>query len=107
MQRSVKQRQTTSVKQRQTTKRKRGKRRDPRTKTFGFTSAQLPFIAVLLGNWLFAVAFFAIGKHVWDWTPEAWGIADRLALVIKDSVFALVPGVIVARHQHAHHPQHV
>jgi hypothetical protein len=94
MQRSVKQRQTTSVKQRQTTKRKRGKRRDPRTKTFGFTSRQLPFIAVLLGNWLFAAAFFAIGKHVWDWTPEAWGIADRLALVIKDSVFALVPGVI-------------
>ena len=94
MQRSVKQRQTTSVKQRQTTKRKRGKRRDPRTKTYGFTAAQLPFIAVLLGNWLFAAAFFVIGKHVWDWTPEAWSIADRLALVIKDSVFALVPGVI-------------
>ena len=24
--------------------------------------------------------------HVWHWTPEAWGIADRLALVIKDAV---------------------
>ena len=83
-----------SVQKRPATKRKRGKRRDPRPTTLGFPSRQLPFIAVLLGNWLFAAAFFAIGKHYWDWTPEAWGIADRLALVIKDSVFALVPGVI-------------
>ena len=83
-----------SVAHRNTPVRRKTKRRHPRVKFLGFTSRQLPFIAVLLGNWLFAAAVFAIGKHVWDWTPEAWGIADRLALVIKDSVFALLPGVI-------------
>jgi uncharacterized membrane protein YecN with MAPEG domain len=55
---------------------------------------QWPFIAVLVGNWLFAAAFFALAKMFWHWTPEAWGIADRLALVIKDAVVALVPGIL-------------
>jgi len=83
-----------SVEHRQKPGRRKVNRRDPRTKVLGFTSRQWPFIAVLVGNWVFAIAFFSIGKLVWDWTPEAWGIADRLALVIKDGVFALVPGVI-------------
>ena len=60
----------------------------------GFTTMQWPFIAVLVGNWLFAAAFFAAAKYFWTWTPEAWGIADRLALVIKDAAIALVPGII-------------
>jgi uncharacterized MAPEG superfamily protein len=33
-------------------------------------------------------------KLVWHWQPEDWGIADRIALVLKDAVFALLPGVI-------------
>jgi hypothetical protein len=83
-----------TVQQRQKTARRRSKRRDPRSKTLGFTSRQWPFIAVLVGNWLFAAAFFAGAKLFWHWTPDAWGIADRLALVIKDAVFALLPGII-------------
>jgi hypothetical protein len=74
--------------------RRKNKRRDPRVKYFGFTAMQWPFIATLVGNWLFAAAFFAAGKTFWHWTPEAWGIADRLALVIKDGVVAIIPGVI-------------
>ncbi|MFW2391411.1 MAG: hypothetical protein ACN4EH_03405, partial [Methyloceanibacter sp.] len=76
MQRSV-------AKRRSPVRRKKTKRRDPRTKSFGFTARQWPFIATLVGNWMFAAAFFALAKTFWHWTPEAWGIADRLALVIK------------------------
>jgi len=83
-----------SVQQRQTPARRKAKRRDPRVKYFGFTAMQWPFIATLVGNWLFAAAFFAAAKYFWTWTPEAWGIADRLALVIKDAAIALVPGII-------------
>jgi len=83
-----------SVDQRQTSGRRKTKRRDPRVKHFGFTAMQWPFIATLVGNWLFAAAFFALAKYFWTWTPEAWGIADRLALVIKDAVVALTPGII-------------
>ncbi len=83
-----------SVRGRQTTTRRKAKRRDPRIKRFGFTEMQWPFIATLVGNWLFAATFFAAGKYFWDWTPEAWGIADRLALVIKDAVVAIIPGII-------------
>ena len=78
----------------QSSTRRKGKRRDPRVKYFGFTAMQWPFIATLVGNWLFSAAVFAAGKMFWDWTPEAWGIADRLALVIKDAVIAIIPGVI-------------
>ena len=72
-----------------------GKRVDPRMKTFGFTARQLPFIYVLFGNWLFSLAFFLGLKLVWHWVPAEWNnFGDRLALVIKDAVFAILPGVI-------------
>ena len=74
--------------------RRKAKRRDPRVKYFGFTAMQWPFIATLVGNWLFSATVFAAGKTFWDWTPEAWGIADRLALVIKGAVIALIPGIV-------------
>ena len=82
------------VRQGQTSARRKNKRRDPRVKYLGFTAMQWPFIATLAGNWLFSAAVFAAGKTFWDWTPEAWGIADRLALVIKDAVVAIIPGVL-------------
>src|SRR6478735_6311010 len=69
-------------------------RRDPCAKTFGFTARQKPFIMVLVANWIFSLAFFLGMKLIWHWQPDAWGIADRLALVIKGAVFALLPGVI-------------
>lgn len=83
-----------TVEQRHRPKRRVAARRDPRVKSFGFTTRQQPFIMVLVANWIFSLCFFMGMKLVWHWQPEAWGIADRLALVIKDAVFALTPGVI-------------
>jgi hypothetical protein len=88
MQRSVEQRQHT--KRRVSTQR----RRHPAAKTFGFTERQRPFIIVLVANWIFSIAFFMGVKLFWHWQPDDWGIADRIALVLKDAVFALLPGVI-------------
>jgi hypothetical protein len=70
-------------------------RRDPRTKTLGFTSRQWPFLYVLVGNWIFALLFFFAAKFVWHWSPAEWSTAgDKLALVLKCAGFAIVPGII-------------
>ncbi|MGA9603705.1 MAG: MAPEG family protein [Methyloceanibacter sp.] len=82
-----------SVEQRQVPKR-RGRRRDPRVQYFGFTAVQLPFIYVLVGNWLFSAAFFAITKLLWHWVPVDWTLGDRIAQMIKDAVFAILPAVL-------------
>ena len=82
-----------SVEHRQVPKR-RGRRRDPRVQYFGFTAVQLPFIYVLVGNWLFSAAFFAITKLLWHWTPVDWTLGDRIAQMIKDAVFAILPAVL-------------
>lgn len=83
-----------TVEQRHTPKRRTSARRHPPAKVFGFTARQRPFIIVLVANWLFSIAFFLGMKLVWHWQPDDWGIADRIALVLKDAVFALLPGVI-------------
>jgi hypothetical protein len=88
MQRTVEQRHHRPIKRRAVV------RHDPRRRFLGFSPRQWPFILVLVGNWAFSLAFFLGMKEIWHWQPDAWGIADRLALVIKGSVFALLPGVI-------------
>jgi uncharacterized MAPEG superfamily protein len=70
------------------------RRRDPRVEHLGFTSRQWPFLYVLVGNWIFSILVFAGAKLLWHWVPAEWGVADRMALVVKDAVFAIVPGVI-------------
>ena len=75
-------------------KRRMAKRRDPRARFLGFTSRQWPFLYVLFGNWLFALLFFFGAKFLWHWRPQDWTVGDRLALVIKDAVFAILPAVI-------------
>ena len=82
-----------SVEQRQAPKR-RGRRRDPRVQYFGFTAVQLPFIYVLVGNWLFSAAFFALAKLLWHWTPVDWTLGDRIAQMIRDAVFAILPALV-------------
>jgi hypothetical protein len=82
------------VEQRQPPKRRIGARRHPREQLLGFTPRQWPFIYVLLGNWLFAAAFFALAKLYWHWVPVAWTIGDRLELVIKNAVIAIAPAVL-------------
>jgi uncharacterized MAPEG superfamily protein len=70
-------------------------RRDPRVKYFGFTAAQWPFLFVLVGNWVFALAFFLGAKLVWHWAPEQWSTpGDKLALVFQCAAFALLPGIL-------------
>ncbi|HEY6655248.1 MAG TPA: MAPEG family protein [Methyloceanibacter sp.] len=83
-----------TVEQRHSPKRRTSARRHPPAKVFGFTARQRPFIIVLVANWIFSLAFFLGMKLVWHWQPDDWGIADRIALVLKDAVFALLPGVI-------------
>ena len=83
-----------SIEERQAPKRRASKRRDPRTQYFGFTARQLPFIFVLVGNWVFSALFFGLAKLFWHWVPLDWTLGDRIALVIKDAVFAILPAVI-------------
>ena len=83
-----------SVEQRQAPKRRISERRHPRAQVFGFTARQWPFIYVLVGNWLFAAAFFALAKLLWHWVPTDWTLGDRIALVIKDAVIAILPAVL-------------
>jgi MAPEG family len=91
MQRTVEQRQDP---QRQVPHRRIGARRHPREQILGFTSRQWPFIFVLVGNWLFAAVFFAVAKYFWHWVPDQWTVGDRLELVIKDAVIAVLPAVL-------------
>ena len=83
-----------SVDQRQAPKRQTGARRHPTAQVLGFTPRQWPFIFVLVGNWLFAATFFALAKLLWHWVPTDWTLGDRIALVIKDAVIAILPAVL-------------
>jgi len=83
-----------SVEQRHAPKRRISERRHPRAQVLGFTARQWPFIFVLVGNWLFAAAFFALAKLMWHWVPIDWTLGDRIALVIKDAVIAILPAVL-------------
>ena len=50
---------------------------------------------MLVGNWVFALAWFFIIKQFWFWQPEVWnGFGDRLALLFKCAIFAILPGLI-------------
>ena len=82
------------VEQRHAPKRRTGARPHPRAQILGFTPRQWPFIFVLIGNWLFAALFFALAKYLWDWVPADWTVGDRIALVIKDAVVAIMPAVL-------------
>jgi hypothetical protein len=82
------------VEQRPVQKRRVGARRHPRAQFLGFTARQWPFIFVLVGNWLFAAAFFALAKLFWHWVPVDWTLGDRIALVIKNAVIAILPAVL-------------
>ena len=71
------------------------RRRDPRTRYLGFTSRQWPFLFVLVGNWIFALAFFLGAKLLWHWAPAEWSSpGDKIALVFKCAAFALSPGIV-------------
>ncbi len=83
-----------TVEQRHAPKRRIGARRHPREQVLGFTPSQWPFIYVLIGNWLFAAAFFGFAKLYWDWVPTEWTVGNRLELVIKNAVFAILPAVL-------------
>jgi hypothetical protein len=83
-----------TVEQRHNPKRRTTTRRHPSTQVLGFTPRQWPFVFVVVGNWLFAAAFFALAKYLTDWTPEDWTVGHRIALVIKNAAFAVLPAVL-------------
>jgi len=83
-----------SVEQRHVPKRRVSPRHDPRVRTLGFTSRQWPFIYTLVGNWVFAATFYGLAKLFWHWQPGDWTVGDRIALVIKVEVFAILPAVL-------------
>ena len=84
-----------SIEQRHNKRRNVRARRDPRIKYLGFSSLQWPFLFVLVGNWIFALAFFLGVKLVWHWVPTEWNTpGDRIALVFKCAAFALLPGLV-------------
>ncbi len=60
----------------------------------GFSRKTWPFIRVLLANSAFGLVFYVCAKLVFHWQPQAWEVADRLTLVIKCSVFAILPAVV-------------
>lgn len=60
---------------------------------FGFSRKTWPFIKVLLANSAFGLVFYVCAKLVFHWQPQAWDVADRLALVIKCMVFAILPAM--------------
>jgi hypothetical protein len=91
---SGKDRMQRPVEQRHAHKRRTELRRHPHARHLGFTERQWPFIFVLVGNWLFSAAFFLTAKLVWDWVPTEWSVGDRIALVIKDAVVAILPAVL-------------
>ena len=83
-----------SIEERHAPKHRTERRRHPRAQVLGFTQSQWPFIFVLVGNWLFAALFLGLCKLLWHWTPTEWTLADRIALVIKDAVIAILPAVL-------------
>ena len=82
------------VEHRHAPKRRTKARRHPARQVLGFTPRQWPFIFVLVGSWLFSIAFFVLAKFLWDWVPPDWTIGDRIALVIKNAAFAILPAVL-------------
>ena len=50
---------------------------------------------MLVGNWIFALAFFLTFKFAWHWVPTEWNTpGDKIALVFQCAAFALLPGVV-------------
>ena len=61
---------------------------------FGFSRRTWPFVKVLVGNWIFSLAYYITVKQVVAWTPVSWDVADRLELMIKCSIIAVLPAVL-------------
>ena len=50
---------------------------------------------MLVGNWIFALAFFLTFKFAWHWVPTEWNTpGDKIALVFQCAAFALLPAVV-------------
>lgn len=83
-----------TVEQRHSPKRRTATRRHPNAQVLGFTARQWPFLFVLVGNWVTAALFFILAKVFWQWMPESWTVGERIELVIKVAVFALMPALL-------------
>ena len=62
---------------------------------FGFSRRTWPFVKVLVGNWIFSLVYYVTVKQFITWRPDFWDVADRLELMVKCSIVALMPAVTV------------
>ena len=61
-----------------------------------FSREQRKYLQVLVSTWIFGALWYGIGKYVIPWQPESWNtVADRLELVARDAVFALIPMILM------------
>ncbi len=59
----------------------------------GFSRKTWPFVKVLVANWIFSLAFYVTAKFIFTWSPLSWTVADRLELMIKCSIFSVLPAI--------------
>lgn len=70
--------------------------RDSRTRQrppFGLSTRVWAFIKVFMAASLSCLTVYGIADYAIDWQPAHWGVADRLALVVKAAVFAMLPAL--------------
>lgn len=60
---------------------------------FGFSRRTWPFVKVLVGTWIFSLAYYIGVKQFIVWRPDFWSVADRLALMIQCSIVSCVPAI--------------
>lgn len=61
---------------------------------FGISRKVWPFLKAVVAAAVSALSFYVASDLLLEWQPESWGVADRLALVVKSCVFAILPAVV-------------
>lgn len=70
-------------------------RRRPSRGPFGFSPAQWNFLRVLIVSWIVALVFFFTARALVTWQPAQWvTLEDRLGLVLRCAVFAILPAIL-------------
>lgn len=60
---------------------------------FGLSTCVWAFIKVFAAASLSCLTAYAIAEYAFAWQPTAWGVADRLALVVKVAALAAFPAL--------------
>ncbi len=60
---------------------------------FGLTTGVWSYVKVFVGAAFSCLAVYAMAQHLLEWQPVAWGVADRLALMVKVGALAMSPAL--------------